>query len=299
MGLVGRLKKSTKPAVKGGLSAEVKKRLGQGVNNVADAWRPRFKREVKRQFEEDKAVLLELLRKKKARPDWLDIGHRWQEYFSDAGLKRWTEGFDPLLQGITTDTDATWESFFDQAKMARKAAPETIFTEQAYRNYLITFAQPIMETTNLDCVAILETAATEGWAIPEMAEGLEVLFNSYIEGGGLTAEQLAWFVDRIPGYRLDNIARTETTKAANWASLRTYENFNIRYKEWLATLDGRQRPTHEDAMMRYSAGGNPGPIPIDESFIVGGVAMMYPGDGPPQESCNCRCTSLPFSPAWL
>jgi len=148
-------------------------------------------------------------------------------------------------------------------------------------------------------VALLRTATAEGWAIPDMAEGLDVLFRAYIEGGGLTADQLKWFVDRIPGYRLENISRTETTRAANWSSIQTYKNFNVEFKEWLATLDGRQRPSHEDAMNRYMSGGDPGPIPINEPFIIsGGIPMQYPGDGPPSEICQCRCTSLPFSFAW-
>ena len=282
-----------------GLSMESKQRLGKGVNDVADAWVPRYQTEARRQLEEDHARLLELSRQKKAQPDWLSIGHRWQEYLGDEGLKRWTKGYTPLLAGLTTDVDKTWESFFDQVKMARKAFPETIFMDQAFVDYLITFAQPIMETTNLDTVALLKTATAEGWAIPDMAEGLDVLFRAYIEGGGLTADQLKWFVDRIPGYRLENISRTETTRAANWSSIQTYKNFNVEFKEWLATLDGRQRPSHEDAMNRYMSGGNPGPIPIGAPFIIsGGIPMQYPGDGPPSESCQCRCTSLPFSFAW-
>jgi hypothetical protein len=269
------------------------------VDRTATAWEPRFAREAKVQLEEDHARLVEILNREPAGAGWEGVRHGWGEYFGEEGLNRWRKGFTPVLRGLMTDTHGVWEPFFASAKMAQKVDLATIFAHQAFVDYLITFAQPIMETTNLDCVALLATAAEQGWHIPEMESALGVLFEHYLERGGLTDEDRVWFEERLPAYRLENIARTESMKAANWSSLQTFGNFGATHKEWLATLDNRVRPDHADAMARYSVGGNPGPILLSQPFEVGGVPMMYPGDGPPYQICNCRCTIAPFSPRWL
>lgn len=57
-------------------------------------------------------------------------------------------------------------------------------------------------------------------------------------------------------------------------------------KMWLATSDPRTRATHREAEGQR--------VPLDQSFIVGGFPLMFPGDpsGPPQEVIQCRCTQL-------
>ena len=52
---------------------------------------------------------------------------------------------------------------------------------------------------------------------------------------------------------------------------------------WLATLDGKTRPTH------WAAWGQR--VPIGTAFTVGAASLMFPGDpsGPPEEVKNCRC----------
>lgn len=294
-------KKSGQPAIGRGLSKEVKQRLGQGVNNVADAWQPRFKREAKRQLEEDKAVLLEILRKtpeRKAEIDWQTIDKSWQDYFAVAGPLRWRKAFVPLIQGVITDTGGTWEPFFTQVAVGMSFGVENIFATQSYNDYVIPFAQPIMESTDLDCRSILQKAMHEGWTIPDMEKALGTLFENYMERGGLTDEEMQWFADRLPRYRLENISRTETLRASNFGSWQMFNGWGAPFKEWYGTPDNRIRPDHLDAMTRYTVGGNPGPIPISESFIVGGVRMMFPGDGPAEQVCQCRCSVMPYNPKW-
>ena len=56
-------------------------------------------------------------------------------------------------------------------------------------------------------------------------------------------------------------------------------------KQWMSTLDGNTRRTHQklDGQIRE----------IDEPFEMGGKKAMYPGDfGDPAEDCNCRCQLL-------
>lgn len=84
--------------------------------------------------------------------------------------------------------------------------------------------------------------------------------------------------------RSDTIARTQSNM---WSSEGIDENFsrnNIIRKEWLTTLDGRERPSHRL---------------LDGEIIVMGSTftngLKYPTDptGAPEETINCRCTILP------
>lgn len=85
--------------------------------------------------------------------------------------------------------------------------------------------------------------------------------------------------------RAQTIARTETTKIMNLASLEwaKLEKKEIK-KKWIVTLDGKERASH-NAMADYPA------IGLSEKFIVGGYTMSAPGDSsaPASELVNCRC----------
>ena len=89
------------------------------------------------------------------------------------------------------------------------------------------------------------------------------------------------------------IARTEVIGASNRGSWDTARMLgkDAPFKEWTATFDERTRQTHRDADNAYREGGRPGPIPVDEAFLVGGYSLMYPADpaGPIGEVASCRC----------
>lgn len=87
-------------------------------------------------------------------------------------------------------------------------------------------------------------------------------------------------------YRADAIARTETAGAynsGNWAGAQALGPYGPVEKVWVATLDGRTRPTHQRLHNKS--------MPTLQAFIVGGYPMMFPLDpsGPPQEVIQCRC----------
>jgi hypothetical protein len=96
---------------------------------------------------------------------------------------------------------------------------------------------------------------------------------------------LALYLTQKNIIRAQTIARTETTKIMNLASLEwaKLEKKEIK-KKWIVTLDGKERASH-GAMADYPA------ISISEKFIVGGTPMNAPGDGsaPASELVNCRC----------
>lgn len=93
--------------------------------------------------------------------------------------------------------------------------------------------------------------------------------------------------------RAETIARTEVISASNagaMAGARALPEIAPAMKTWLATGDGRTRPTH--------AAADGQEVPLDEPFDVGGYPLDYPGaDGPAEEVINCRCTVTFGDPA--
>jgi hypothetical protein len=92
----------------------------------------------------------------------------------------------------------------------------------------------------------------------------------------------------ISQWQAERIVRTESTNAANFATLQSAESAfpgQNKIKEWIASFDDRVRDTHAEA-------GASMPIKSDEYFMVGGNSMMYPGDpsGGAAEVVNCRCS---------
>lgn len=96
-------------------------------------------------------------------------------------------------------------------------------------------------------------------------------------------------------YRANLIARTEVHRTASFANELVAENMNIAgtVKEWVAVQDARTRLTHTIASGQQ--------VGIEESFVVGGYKLKYPGDpgGPPEETINCRCVSIYTTPDFL
>ncbi len=86
--------------------------------------------------------------------------------------------------------------------------------------------------------------------------------------------------------RAENIARTETLRASNWATHEAQKVSGVvATRKWVATPDGRTRPEH--------AALNGVEVGIDEAFTIDGHTAMYPGGfGIPEEDCNCRCTTV-------
>lgn len=98
-------------------------------------------------------------------------------------------------------------------------------------------------------------------------------------------------------HRAELIARTETGKLNNAATMATYESAGIRYYRWLATTDERTRPTHAAMNDLICAVGDPDHYyeETPEGLVKKGrTAGMYHGD--PGTDFQCRCTSVPWDP---
>jgi uncharacterized protein with gpF-like domain len=123
----------------------------------------------------------------------------------------------------------------------------------------------------------IAAGVTLGEGIPEIAERVEDVLST-------TASE------RWPN-RAVVIARTEALGALNGSRTDAFVAFDDETDEemermWLSTVDSRTRPTHVVADGQRTG--------MTEPFMVGGFALMFPGDpqGPAQEVIQCRCTTL-------
>jgi SPP1 gp7 family putative phage head morphogenesis protein len=104
--------------------------------------------------------------------------------------------------------------------------------------------------------------------------------------GDFTKEELIERVQQtfnVSRGRAKLIAQTETTAAFNNGRLVAMKEQNREYKQWINSGDANVRPSHQINTI----------IPVDEYFVLSsGIRVLYPGDGPPSESCNCRCSII-------
>lgn len=86
-------------------------------------------------------------------------------------------------------------------------------------------------------------------------------------------------------------ARTAATGEFGASMLQQLRREGYTHKRWMTRYDSRVRDTHADVDRET--------IPLDEDFIVGGVALRYPGDPSAadfSEIVNCRCVLFGVNP---
>ncbi len=117
-----------------------------------------------------------------------------------------------------------------------------------------------------------------------------LLRRAYAEGLGVSdiARLIREKYSQFSSVRAKIIARTEMTGMVNGGGLEAYAQQGASHKEWIAALDSHTR----DAHVQY----NGEIVPIEEPFVHGGEAMMYPGDpsGSAWNVVNCRCALAPI-----
>ena len=127
---------------------------------------------------------------------------------------------------------------------------------------------------------------------------LDAAFKKAIEQGKpLTNKQIDTAISRLQArtirYRGEVVSRTESLNALragqNEAIMQAVETGELdsdgAYKVWDSESGRRTRPAHLEADGQK--------VPIDQPFIVGGEALMYPGDpaGSAANTIQCRCRS--------
>lgn len=92
-------------------------------------------------------------------------------------------------------------------------------------------------------------------------------------------------------YRVNRITNTIVVGAFEAGTLSSWQATGVTGKSWVSARDERVRGTHdvrEHPELQTV-------IPLEQSFVVGGAPLLYPGDpnGPAAQIINCRCTMAP------
>jgi len=126
---------------------------------------------------------------------------------------------------------------------------------------------------------VLANAQAGGWS----AAGVEKALSEALGLAKVAPEATAQASATAWETAARDLSRTEATRAFNYAEQGAMAQRGFPRKQWVAVMDARTRPTHATAHGQEVA--------VNEPFIVGGWAMMYPGDdaAPPEETANCRC----------
>lgn len=132
----------------------------------------------------------------------------------------------------------------------------------------------ISQTTGATMKQVIEKGLLEGDSVEEIAQSI--------------SESKVFGIKRSR-----TIARTESTKAINLASIQAYntamkDGINIR-KEWLSARDDLVRETHQELDGQI--------VGVNELFTVPSTnqqSMSPSAFGVPAEDINCRCTVLPI-----
>lgn len=202
-------------------------------------------------------------------------------YFAGDAISNWQRQFSVPMYDLMSDMIKMLD------KELEWQTPITdILTGQWFTEHTIKFAQPINATSELAIRQLIEQGIMDGWSIPTTQKHLKTLFEQWM-GGSLTPDMFEWLNARMPEFRRELIARTETIKAANATSYKLYGYWGVEQHEWLSTMDDRVRDAH--------AAANGQIVQVGMPFKVGGESLLYPGDpaGSAGNVINCRCTTIP------
>ena len=136
------------------------------------------------------------------------------------------------------------------------------------KNKTYKFAKEVNDTTLTKLKATLAEGTKEGQSVVKLRDRIRLVFTDATKR------------------RATMIARTEVLGASNFGAYESYvQSEVVKEKEWLTTIDGRERPSH--------AAINGQIRKLKQTFSNG---LMQPGDmaGSAAEVINCRCTLLPL-----
>ena len=124
----------------------------------------------------------------------------------------------------------------------------------------------------------------------ELAKTVRVIKQGLIKGRSYT-EQAQALKKTFDGnaYNALRVVRTEGNRLANAGTYLNSEDLKVEgvrvRRQWVATLDGRTRDSHQALDGQYE----------DDNglFHIHGLSARYPGDfGDPAEDISCRCTTI-------
>lgn len=131
--------------------------------------------------------------------------------------------------------------------------------------------------------------------IGKAAETVQRQVSSQLAAGLEKGEGLGDLTKRVRGVmkttraRAQSIARTQVSGAVSTGRHAGMKAAGVELKGWLSSRDDNVRAAHKTAEADYAAG-----IPLNQPFMVGGDALMYPADpnGKAAMIINCRCLQI-------
>lgn len=203
-----------------------------------------------------------------------------------AAVKQWSSALKPTFERIAASNVAVFNMRFGTSVDVVQ-----YLSSSEWRNYVMTFADPLTKTAHDELKALIETALRDGYSEKELTASLQTLFRQWAYGDVVEPGDRYFAEHRLPSFRRAAIARTEVVRVHNASTMYAAMRSGAAAKEWIAKNDNKTRHTHRIGR----TWGAPYIVPIYEPFIVGGAALMYPGDpaGPPEEVVNCRCVAVP------
>lgn len=268
---------------------EQKRAIWETFDRIAESWDSRFGDAAVDSLEHDRrevqAIIADAKSKAlaaKATVQWALLIGPIENYLYGPGAEKWRENFRPLIAGLVIDQGKFWGEQLGLDFAAGNVEGEEWFTE-----YILKFAQDDIQVTTRNGIhELLQLGMNDGWSIDIMSDRLGTLFDQWMYGNK-TSEDFDWLDERMPVWRRELIARTETVAAANYGSAQLFERWGVTQKEWLTQMDGRQRESHGAANGQIRD--------MDQPFEVGGEPMDHPGDKAASigNIANCRCTLLP------
>ncbi len=182
-------------------------------------------------------------------------------------IRKFREKMRPKIKKLVEDTgqEALDDLKIDLTFNVKQPAVARFIERRAQR-----FAVEVNETTWNSLRESLGKGLDEGEGLPKLMERVEEVM-----------------AERIRSSK-EVIARTEVIGAMNGGTLESWKQSEVvSGKEWLASLDGRERESHG------VNGAHGQVVGLDEDFQVGSGSGPHPGAiGLAEEDINCRCTMV-------
>ena len=267
-------------------TAEAKVTLWKATDQIAHSWEPKYLGTARELFKSDEKNILAILAEGKKRSVERKATYPWDEvileierYLRTTGTEKWREKFTPLLAGTSVEQGGHWAKILGQ-----QFEPTDVTASDWFRSYTLEFVDPITDTSRNQISDLLSVAQEEGWSVNKSQEGLQDMFRQWIDGD-VSPEDWLFANVRLPNYRAEAIARTESIRASNASTNELFNKWNVPAREWVATPDGRGRESHMMMDGQVQPTGTPFESPLT------GAKLMYPGDPAalPEETVNCRC----------
>lgn len=142
----------------------------------------------------------------------------------------------PVMSGLISEQGNLWALMLGTTFDVRNIEAEAWF-----QDYTATFARNCTLKTEETVKGVISQALEDGWSIGKMQKNLGLVFEQWQEGG-VSREELQWLQARMPDYRKEMIARTETIRASNRGNVEHFARWGVEGKEWLTARDDRLCP---------------------------------------------------------